>query len=79
MFCLRVLMERFWMSNDRVIQNTGYQREELIGQNHRIFSSGYHEPQFYENMWNTIKSGNIWRDEVCNRKKMGIHIGWILQ
>lgn len=57
--------------NDRVIQNTGYQREELIGQNHRIFSSGYHEPQFYENMWNTIKSGNIWRDEVCNRKKNG--------
>lgn len=57
--------------NDRVIQNTGYEREELIGQNHRIFSSGYHEPQFYQNLWNTIKSGNIWREEVCNRKKDG--------
>ncbi|MEK4628815.1 diguanylate cyclase [Solibacillus sp. FSL R7-0682] len=57
--------------NERVIQNTGYAREELVGKTHRVFNSGYHTKQFFDRLWKTIKSGNIWRDEICNRKKNG--------
>ena len=62
--------------NDRVIENTGYRREELIGQNHSIFNSGHHEKAFFETLWDTISKGEIWREEVCNRKKNG-ELYWI--
>lgn len=62
--------------NERVIENTGYRREELIGQNHSIFNSGYHETAFFETLWDTISKGEIWREEVCNRKKNG-ELYWI--
>lgn len=62
--------------NERVIKNTGYSREELIGQTHNIFNSGHHTKEFFAKLWNTIKSGEIWREEVCNRKKNG-EIYWM--
>lgn len=57
--------------NERVIENTGYCREELIGQKNSKFNSGYHEKEFFEKLWSTIKQGKVWREEVCNRKKNG--------
>lgn len=48
-----------------------YSKEELIGQNHRILNSGFHSREFFEEMWNTIKSGDIWQGEVKNRAKDG--------
>lgn len=50
---------------------TGYQAEEVIGQNPRILKSGEHSPDFYSNLWNTIQCGEIWRGEMTNRKKDG--------
>jgi|GEM_PF-500121 len=50
---------------------SGYSREELIGQNHRILNSRYHSPEFWGEMWETVKSGKPWRNEVCNRAKDG--------
>lgn len=62
--------------NERVIKNTGYLREELIGQTHNIFNSGLHPDTFFKNLWQTVKNGEIWREEVCNRKKNG-EIYWV--
>ena len=45
--------------------------EELIGNTHRIINSNYHSREFFEEFWQTIKSGNIWRGEVKNKKKDG--------
>ncbi|WP_320171584.1 PAS domain S-box protein [Maridesulfovibrio sp.] len=50
---------------------TGYSKEEAIGANPRILKSGIHDEEFYENLWNTVTSGETWRGEVANRRKDG--------
>jgi diguanylate cyclase (GGDEF)-like protein/PAS domain S-box-containing protein len=50
---------------------TGYSREEIIGQNPSILSSGKQDPAFYMDMWTKIKEHGYWQGEVWNRKKCG--------
>ncbi len=55
--------------NDHFCDISKYEREELIGQNHRILNSGFHPPTFFNDMWKTITSGKIWNGDVCNMAK----------
>jgi diguanylate cyclase (GGDEF)-like protein/PAS domain S-box-containing protein len=48
-----------------------YSRSELIGHSHRIINSGQHEPEFFKTMWKTIRAGQSWRGDICNRAKDG--------
>lgn len=57
--------------NERFCAISKYNREELIGQDHRILNSGYHPKIFFKNMWKTISKGNTWHGEICNRAKDG--------
>jgi PAS domain S-box-containing protein len=57
--------------NDRFCEVSGYSPDELLGQDHRVVKSSGHPPEFYRDMWFTIGQGNIWRGEVCNRRKDG--------
>ncbi len=57
--------------NDYVCELTGYTREELMGQNPRIFKSGYQPKEFYEKLWKTILSGKEFEAVFVNRKKNG--------
>ncbi|MGV1098858.1 PAS domain S-box protein [Thiovibrio sp. JS02] len=50
---------------------TGYALAEVVGQNPRVLKSEAHEPEFYRNLWHTIKAGKTWQGEICNRKKDG--------
>ena len=53
--------------NAPFLKVTGYQRKDLIGQNHRILNSGAQKKDFYANLWQTIKHGNIWSGTFRNR------------
>ena len=61
--------------NQAVLTMTGYSYEEIIGQNPRILKSGLTSDSQYENLWQTIKAGKIWRGEIQNRRKDG-HTYW---
>jgi len=57
--------------NDNFCEISGYSRDELIGQDHRILNSGIHPTSFFDDLWTTISSGAVWRGVICNRNKRG--------
>ena len=52
---------------------TGFTRLEVFGKNPRIFGSGFHDDEFYSQLWQTISTGHVWTGTFLNRKKDGEH------
>lgn len=57
--------------NDNFCKVSGYSREELLGQDHNIVNSGYHSPEFFGELWETVTRGEVWQGEICNHNKEG--------
>ncbi|MEQ1635653.1 MAG: PAS domain-containing protein [Methylococcales bacterium] len=57
--------------NEAFIINTGYLREELIGQNLRILQSGKTPRESFEALWTALSQGKTWKGEFYNRRKEG--------
>lgn len=55
--------------NDKFCEVSGYNRDELIGKNHRLLKSDQHPKEFYQDIWNTISQGDIWKGNICNQGK----------
>jgi PAS domain S-box-containing protein len=58
-------------TNPALTQISGYHTDDLIGHSTKIFNSGQHETDYYQQMWDTILSGEVWRGEMTNRRKDG--------
>ena len=50
---------------------TGYAPEEIIGQSTRLLKSGQQDAVFYQELWQTILSGQVWQGRLVNRRKNG--------
>lgn len=57
--------------NDAFVRNTGYSREEVLGQNPRILRSSSTSAEIYLNMWQMLTRGQVWKGELLNKRKDG--------
>lgn len=57
--------------NRAFAENTGYAIEEILGKTPRLLQSGYHNADFYREMWETIHRIGTWQGEIWDRRKNG--------
>jgi PAS domain S-box-containing protein len=57
--------------NNSFCEISKFSREELVGSSHALLNSGYHDDDFFKNLWKTINSGKIWTGEIKNKSKEG--------
>ncbi|MCG3202391.1 MAG: hypothetical protein NFCOHLIN_02273 [Gammaproteobacteria bacterium] len=58
--------------NDAYCALTGYGMGEVVGRNPReLVKSGRQDEAYYRRLWDTILAGDVWHDEIVNRRKDG--------
>ncbi len=57
--------------NPKFTEVTGYSADEVLGRNPRLLKAGEQPTRYYGVLWETIRGGEEWRGEFCNRKKNG--------
>jgi len=65
------LSARIEYVNAAFLQQTGYRRDELIGQNPRLLRSGHTPTQIHAELWRDLHAGRTWKGEFLNRRKDG--------
>lgn len=57
---------------------TGYQLDEIKGQNPSIFKSGKHDQSFYQDLWGKLNTQGRWQGEIWDKRKNGeIYAKWL--
>ncbi len=57
--------------NKAVLNISGYSKDELMGQNMRIFQSGYHTEEFYRTLWHNIYKARQYSCRFVDKAKDG--------
>lgn len=57
---------------------TGYRKEELLGKNPNLLSSGLQNKDYYTNMWTKLHNDFQWQGEIRNKRKNGEIISELL-
>lgn len=63
-------------ANENFIKVMKYDASEVIGKNHRIFNSGFHDRKFFKNLWDRLLAGQVWQGEVRDKAKDGSFV-WL--
>ena len=50
---------------------TGYEADEAVGQTPAILNAGVMDEAYFEGLWDTIERGEVWQEEVVNRRASG--------
>ncbi|MCT6924282.1 nitrate/nitrite transporter [Metasolibacillus sp.] len=57
---------------------TGFEQDEVVGQNPNILKSGKQPPEFYQKMWQQIGERGMWQGEIWNKRKNGTeYLQWL--
>ena len=57
--------------NERMCEACGYRPDELLQHNYSVLATGHHPPEFFAELWQTVRAGFEWRGEMSNRRKDG--------
>ncbi len=57
--------------NPALSEISGYEKQELMGKDPKVFSSGKQSKQFYQSMWEEISLTGKWQGEIWNTRKNG--------
>lgn len=57
--------------NEEGLRTWGYSWEEVKGKKHNIIKSDEHSESLFEELWQTILSGKVWKGELKNQSKDG--------
>ncbi|MDD5579160.1 MAG: nitrogen fixation negative regulator NifL [Methylobacter sp.] len=57
--------------NQEFSRVTGYQPEDVLGENESLLSDKRTPKDVYYDLWHTIRSKKVWRGTLCNRHKFG--------
>jgi len=55
--------------NKMFLQMTGFEPTDLQNQSFKILNSGYHDAEFFKELWTVINRGDIWTGVIRNKKK----------
>lgn len=58
-------------ANAATAEMTGWELDELVGQNVRVLRSGMHAPEVYKDLWETISAGGVWTGRIINKRRDG--------
>lgn len=67
---------RITYANDKFVEVSKFNLEELLGQNHRILKSGDQPDELFVELWKNISHGKVWRGEIKNKAKDGSYY-WV--
>ncbi|MDD3327963.1 MAG: EAL domain-containing protein [Zoogloea sp.] len=65
--------------NPAFTEISGYRPEDVVGKQPDLLASGKHEPDFYRNMWQTIRETGSWSGEIWNQRRDGSVFPELLQ
>lgn len=63
-------------ANPAVESVTGYDPDEVVGEDPSLWKSGEHDASFYDDLWTTITDGAVWDGQIINEHRDG-DLRWV--